>query len=424
MEYKNRIYDNLLRERLELKGAVLIEGAKWCGKTTTGLKASNSVIYMQDADNFDLYTNIANIQPSILLKGDTPRLIDEWQVAPKLWDAVRFEIDKRGKMGQFILTGSSTPTDLDKIVHSGIGRITKMKMRTMSLFESGDSSGEVSLNKLFEKKYDVFGSSNMDIERLAFLTVRGGWPGAINLSEKAALFQAKDYVESLCESDLSRTLKVKVNKNRVRYVLKSYARGIGSQIKYEEMRKDVVSHEALETFGISTFYQYITALRDLFVIEDSPAWNLNFRSKSAIRTTDTRYFVDPSIATAVLGMSPNDLINDLESFGLFFENLVIRDLRVYADSIGGEIFHYRDKDNLECDAVLHLENGSYGLIEIKLGGEKLIEKGVESLNKLERKLVKEGLNGPVFKAVIVGVGPYAYRRKDSVIVIPISCLKD
>ncbi len=190
------------------------------------------------------------------------------------------------------------------------------------------------------------------------------------------------------------------------------------------MRKDVVNHEALDTFAISTFYQYITALRDLFVIEDSPAWNLNFRSKSAIRTTDTRYFVDLSIATAVLGMRPNDLISDLESFGLFFENLVVRDLRVYADSIGAEVFHYRDKDNLECDAVLHFKNGSYALIEIKLGGEKLIEKGVESINKLEKKLIKEGLNSPIFKAVIAGVGPYAYRRKDSVIVIPISCLKD
>lgn len=421
-KYIPRVTDQLLKERLSAKGAVLIEGPKWCGKTTTAKEFSNSVISMDQPDKAKQYKDLAEINPQILLEGETPRLIDEWQIAPNLWNAIRFEVDQRNALGQFILTGSAVPPDLDETFHTGTGRISRLKMRTMSLFESENSNGQVSLGKLFEGNTPR-GQSTTSIEELAFWICRGGWPVAVELEEKPALFQAIDYHEAIVSQDISRVDNVFRDKERAKRLLKSYARHVGSQVSYEVIRQDMLSND-LETFDEKTLYSYINALNKIFVIEDSPAWNPNLRSKAAIRTTDTRYFVDPSIAAASLGVGPQDLINDLNTMGFLFENLAIRDLRVYADSLSGNVYHYRDSSNLECDAVVHLRNGSYGLIEIKLGGDSNIEAGAKTLLDLASKIDLDKMKEPSFLMVLCGVAPFAYRRKDGVMVVPISCLKN
>lgn len=422
MEYRKRICDEILKSKLDLLGAVLIEGTKWCGKTTTAMQQSKTVILMNDTDKN--YLSLAEIKPSELLKGETPLLIDEWQLAPQLWNAVRFEVDKRAKNGQFILTGSATPVDKSRIYHSGIGRISRMTMRPMSLYESGDSSGEVSLLSLFESNGDIFVNVGSDIERIAYLVCRGGWPQVLDKKDDKALKISYEYVEGLIEADLEKAVGKKINKARAERLLKSYSRNIGTQINIEEIRKDIIGKGANIQFGINTLHKYINALKDCYIIEDAESWCAQLRSRTVIRSAPTRYFVDPSIAAATLRIGPSDLINDLRTFGFLFENMVMRDLRVYAQSIDGDVYHYRDKDNLECDAVIHLRNGKYGLVEIKLGGETNIEKGALSLNKLEAKIDVEAMKAPSFKMVIVGVGQYAYKRKDGVIVMPITCLKN
>ena len=423
MKYRARIADQILKAKLKAKGAVLIEGAKWCGKTTTAYQIAKSALFMQDPAQKEQNIMMADVNPSVLLQGETPRLIDEWQLAPKLWDAVRFEVDKRGEFNQFILTGSAVPPDLSQISHSGIGRISRLTMRPMSLFESGDSTGEVSLSGLFNEGYEVAGVSDSDIYRLAFLISRGGWPVSIGCDEETSLMQASDYYDGLINSDIMRANSEVHDKNRMGSLLRSYSRNIGSQVKYEEIRKDILSNDT-DSFSIGTLYNYIRTLKDIFVIEDSPAWNPNLRSKTAIRTTDTRYFTDPSIAVASLGLGPSDLVNDLETMGLLFENMCIRDLRIYSDFIGGDVYHYRDRNGLECDAVIHLRNGFYGLVEIKLGGDKLINAGVNTLNALESALDISKMKSPSFKMIVVGVGHYAYRRPDGILVVPITCLRN
>lgn len=422
MEYRNRICDGILKDKLDLLGAVLIEGTKWCGKTTTATKQAKKVILMNDKDKD--YLSLAEIKPSLLLKGDTPLLLDEWQLAPQLWDTVRFEVDKRAKPGQFILTGSATPADKTRIFHSGIGRISRMTMRPMSLYESGDSSGGVSLHSLFEDESDIFLEAETDIDRMAYLVCRGGWPQVLDKDENKALKISYEYVEGLVEADLEKAVGKKINKAKAVRLLKSYSRNIGTQISIEEIRKDIIGKGANTQFGINTLYKYIDALKDCYIIEDAESWCAQLRSRTVIRSTPTRYFVDPSIATAALRVGPDDLINDLRTFGFLFENMVIRDLRVYAESIDGDVYHYLDKDNLECDAVIHLRNGKYGLVEIKLGGESNIEKGAVSLNRLEAKIDVSAMKAPSFKMVIIGVGQYAYKRKDGVIVMPVTCLKN
>lgn len=422
MQYLARVTDRLLDDRLIAKGAVLIEGPKWCGKTTTAKKFSNSQILMDQPDRTRQYQDMAEINPQILLEGEVPRLIDEWQIAPNLWNAVRYEVDQRNEMGQFILTGSAVPPNLDESSHTGTGRISRLKMRTMSLFESQESSGQVALSSLF--KGDIpSGQSQTTIRELAFWICRGGWPKSIALADKPALFQAIDYHEAIISQDISRVDNVSRDKEKVRRLLRSYARHIGSQSSYEVIRQDMLSND-IDTFDEKTLYSYLDALTKIFVIEDSPAWNPNLRSKAAIRTTDTRYFVDPSIAAASLGVGPEDLINDLNTMGFLFENLAIRDLRVYADSLYGDVYHYRDSYNLECDAVVHLRNGSYGLIEIKLGGESQIEGGAKTLLDLASKIDLKRMKSPSFLMVLCGLAPFAYKRKDGVLVVPISCLKD
>ncbi len=420
-KYKIRIADKILQKKLDAKGAVLIEGAKWCGKTTTASQIAKSILSMQNPEEKEQNIRLAELSPSRLLNGKTPRLIDEWQLAPKLWDAVRFEVDKRDEFNQFILTGSAVPADLKEITHTGTGRISRMLMRPMSLFESQESNGSVSLSELFSGKTDIDGENTIDIDELAFLICRGGWPKAIDLKQNIALSQAIDYYDAVVNSDISRVDNIERNPERAKRLLRAYARSIGTQTKLTSLSDDVNEDNNLGTNP--TIYNYINALQKIFVIEDSHAWNPNLRSKTAIRTTDTRYFTDPSIAAAALGLGPNDLIDDIKTMGFFFENLCIRDLRVYADSLDGTIYHYRDKNGLECDAVIHLRNGAYGLIEIKLGGDKAIEEGKYTLNKLAKNIDYNIMKKPSFKMVITGTGKYAYKDGDTFI-IPIGCLKD
>ncbi|MGM9730722.1 MAG: ATP-binding protein [Prevotella sp.] len=427
-EYKARIADKILAEKLEAMGAVLIEGPKYCGKTTLASQQANSILSMSDPDTLQQNMAMAETNIKLLLRGDTPRLIDEWQIAPRFWDAVRNEVDQRDEDGQFILTGSAVPPNFDEIFHTGTGRFAWLKLRTMSLWESGDSTGEVSLARLFAndaEDYFVEGINQIDLERLAYLTCRGGWPKALNKkTEKAALQQAIEYFEAVTSFDISRVDDVNRDSELARRIMRSYARNQGSQATAGTILADIISNESSE-ISENTIYSYLKALRKIFVIEDSVAWNPNLRSKAAIRTSDTKYFTDPSIATAALGLGPNDLVNDLNTFGLIFETLCVRDLRVYADAIGGTVFHYRDKNGLECDAVIHLRNGKYGLVEIKLGGDKLIEEGAKTLTALADKIDTTKMKIPSFKMVLTGVGQYAFQRpQDGVYVVPIGCLKD
>ncbi|MCD8380881.1 MAG: DUF4143 domain-containing protein [Lachnospiraceae bacterium] len=422
-KYRKRIADGILIRKLEGKGAVLIEGPKWCGKTTTAEQLAASVLYMDDPEKKEQNITMSELNPKRLLKGETPRLIDEWQLAPKLWDAVRFEVDHRGELGQFILTGSAVPADTREITHSGTGRFTWLTMRPMSLYESGDSTGEVSLKDLFDGMTDVDGGSGMDIDRLAFLVCRGGWPQAIDMRDEIALDQAMDYYDAVVHSDINRADNVQKNPERVRRLMRSYARNQGSQVPNTVISQDIAVNDE-KPLNEETVSTYLSALRKIFVVEDMPAWNPNLRSKTAIRFSDTRYYVDPSIAAAALGIGPNDLVNDLKTLGFLFETLCVRDLRVYADSMDGEVYHYRDKDGLECDAVIHLRNGQYGLIEIKLGGDKLIEEGAESLRILQSKIDTDKMKAPSFLMVLTGVGDYAYCRRDGVFVVPVGCLKN
>lgn len=421
-EYYQRVSDKVLLEHLESKGAVLIEGAKWCGKTTSAKHIAKSVIEMDRPDMTEQYQQMARINPSNLLEGKVPHLIDEWQIATNIWNAVRYEVDRRGEFGQFILTGSSVPAALDESMHTGTGRIVRMQMRPMSLFESKDSTGQVSLMDLFNKK-DISAVDNHSIDEIAFLICRGGWPAALNHGKKVALKQAFDYYDAVVNDDISRVDRVKRDSERTKRILKSYARNVATQASLETIRSDVISND-VETFDKEALYGYLNALKRIFVIEDSPAWNPNLRSKTAIRTSDTRYFVDPSIAVAALGLGPTDLVNNLELMGLIFENLCVRDLRIYADALDGSVYHYRDKTGLECDAVIHLRNGSYGLVEVKLGGDQSINEGAESLLKLTSKIDTEKMKKPAFLMVLCGVAPFAYKREDGVFVVPITCLKD
>lgn len=421
-KYKPRIADAILEQKLEGKGAVLIEGPKWCGKTTTAEQIAKSVLYMDDPETKDQNVAMASVSPKRLLKGGTPRLIDEWQIAPKLWDAIRFEVDHRNELGQFVLTGSAVPPDTTEITHSGTGRFTWLTMRPMTLFESGDSTGEVSLGALFSDP-SVDGESKTELSRLAFLICRGGWPQAVAMRDEIALEQAFDYFEGVVRSDINRADGIRKDPERVIRLMRSFARNQGSQIANTVIARDIGSNES-GTLDEETVSLYIKALKRIFVIEDMTAWNPNLRSKTAIRTSDTRYFVDPSIAVAALGIGPEDLLNDLNTFGLMFEALCVRDLRVYADSLNGQVYHYRDKNGLECDAVVHLRNGAYGLIEIKLGGEKQIEEGAATLKELSNKIDTTKMKAPSFLMVLTGSGNYAYRRQDGVLVVPVTTLKN
>ncbi len=423
MNYKKRIVDDILNLKLEAKGGVVIEGPKWCGKTTTAMQQAKSVLKMDDPRNLEMNIQLSEIDPVQLLEGNTPRLIDEWQIAPKLWDAARYEIDNRDLEGQFILTGSSVPVNSDKITHTGTGRFTWLNMRTMSLFESEESSGEVSLNSLFDNPDMISGKNPLTFQKLAFVTARGGWPKSINMRRELALLQAYDYCDAVVKSDINRADGVIKRAERVKRLMKSYARNQGTQISLKKLKDDIFLNDSM-AIDEDTINSYLNALKMIFVIEDMPAWNPNLRSSTAIRTSDTKYFVDPSIAIASLGLGPDDLVKDLNTFGLMFECLCVRDLRVYADSLNGSVYHYRDKSGLECDAVVHLRNGHYGLIEIKLGGPTAIEEGVKNLKSLSDKIDDTKMYKPDFMMVLIGVGEHAYKRQDGVFIVPIGCLRN
>ena len=423
-QYRPRIADKMLRRRLMGVGAVLIQGPKWCGKTTTAEQQANSVVYMDDPEYMDQNVELASISPKKLLAGATPRLIDEWQLAPQLWDAARFEVDHRDEEGQFIFTGSAVPADTDKIHHSGTGRFAWLTMRTMSLYESGESTGEVSLNELFgNPNADIFGTNNLDIDSIAWLICRGGWPRATTINKEVALDMAYRYYEAVVNNDMSRVDNVKRDAERTKRILRSIARNQCAQISVNTICADIENNDSASANRL-TIASYIDALKKIFVLEDSLAWNPNLRSKTAIRSSETRYFSDPSIGIAALGVGPNDLVNDLSAMGLFFESMCVRDLRVYADALEGTVYHYRDSKGLECDAVLHLKNGSYGLIEIKLGGEKNIEEGANNLKLLASKVDTTKMKAPSFLMILTGTTKYAIRREDGVYVVPVGCLKD
>lgn len=423
IEYKPRIADQLLKRKLAGKGAVLLEGPKWCGKTTTAEQIAKSVLYMSETGKVEQNKQLAKINPTLLLKGDNPRLIDEWQVAPELWDSIRFESDHSSNLGLYILTGSSVPADMSEVVHSGTGRIGWLKMRPMSLWESGDSTGDVSLEDLFTTPESISGLSSKNLEDIAFVTCRGGWPLAVSMDKDIALDQAFDYIDAVEKRDITAVDGVRRDPTRTHRLLRSYARHQGAQAPLTTIKADLIANES-DTFDEATIASYITALKQIFVIEDVESWNPNLRSKSAIRTSDTRYFIDPSIATAAMGLGPIDLINDLNTFGLIFETLCIRDLKVYAESLNGKVYHFRDKNGLECDAVVHLRNGHYGLIEVKLGGDDAIKEGIETLQSLANKIDTTKMKKPSFLMVLTAVGSYAYRNEEGIYIVPISCLKD
>lgn len=421
--YKPRVADRVLQEQLEASGVVLIQGPKWCGKTTTAEQQAKSVLYLDDPKTRKTNLLLAESDPEILFQGGTPRLIDEWQLAPKLWDAARFEVSRRRLPGQLIFTGSAVPPDMSELTHSGTGRFAWLTMRPMSLWESGESTGNVSLKDLFQGDITTAIANDISLSELAFLICRGGWPGSINLTPKAALQQALNYVDAIANHDISRVDNVNRSPDFAKRLLRSYARHQGGQVSIKTIFDDLETNEA-GSMNEDTIASYIAALKKIFVIEDMPAWSPNLRSKTAIRTSDTRYFVDPSMATAALGLGPDNLIEDLNTFGLFLETMAVRDLRVYADALDGKLYHYRDKNGLECDAVLHLRNGNFGLIEIKLGGDSLIESGANTLKKLADKIDTSKMKSPSFLMVLTGLGQYAYKRNDGVYVVPIGCLRD
>lgn len=422
-EYRKRIVDKELSLQLEGSGAVLIEGPKWCGKTTTAEQQARSILYMDSPSEMEQNLRLASINPQRLLNGETPRLIDEWQLAPQLWDTIRFTVDHKEGFGQFILTGSSVPADNSKIKHTGTGRFARLRMRPMSLWESGDSTGEVSLKNLFSTPAAIDGNSTHYIDTIAYLICRGGWPQSLKMREEVALRQADNYVDAIINNDISRVDGMNRSAQRAMRIMRSFARFQASQTPITNIRKDIIANE-VETIDDDTVYSYIDALKKIFVIEDAPAWNPNLRSKAAIRTSDTRYYIDPSIATASLGAGPDDLVNNLATMGLMFETLCVRDLRVYAQSLGGELYHYRDSNGLECDAVIHLRNGQYGLVEIKLGGDDLVNEGIANLNSMVKVIDTTKMKHPSFRMVLVGVGSFAYRAEDGTYIVPVGCLRD
>ncbi|MDE6756698.1 MAG: DUF4143 domain-containing protein [Muribaculaceae bacterium] len=420
--YRPRVIDIEISKRLKSIGAIVLEGAKWCGKSTTAEHHSKSAVFMDDPRRRSQYILFSEDNPELILDGPTPRLIDEWQLAPKIWDAIRYTVDHRGGMGQFILTGSAKPADRSGIAHSGTGRFAWLRMRPMSLFESNDSTGDVSLSGLFANPQSIVGSeAKSDLQRIAFLLCRGGWPVINDLTEDVALSPAKDYYDAVVNVDIRQVDGVERSVERAKRLMRSYARFQGTQTSIRQIVDDINGGGA-NVIEDKTVRSYLDALKSMFVIEDMPAWNPNLKSKTAIRSAETRYFVDPSIATAAMGIGPGDLMNNLKTFGFLFETLCVRDLRIYSQPLGGNVYHYRDKNGLECDAVVHLPNGKYALIEIKLGGEKAIEEAANNLQRLASKIDYDRMAQPSFLMVLTASGTFAYRRKDNVLVVPVTTL--
>lgn len=417
-KYLPRIADSMLEESLKASGAVLIEGPKWCGKTRTAKQAAKSVLMMQDPDKQLSYLETASIKPSLLLQGETPRLLDEWQTAPVLWDAVRFTVDQRGATGQFILTGSAVPTD-NKARHTGTGRISRLRMRTMSLLESQDSTGIVSIQNLFNGVGSNSGSSTLDVENYASLIIRGGWPASVGARYNVAEKRARDYVDAVIHHDVSQVDNITKSPSKVRALMRSIARNISTDASTSTLMHDMEGDD--ESIVLPTASAYLNALNRLFVVEDLPAWNPSLRSKTPLRASPKRHFVDPSIATAVMGISADRLLSDFSSFGYLFESLCIRDLRIYADALDGTLFHYRDKTGLESDAVMVLRDGSWGAIEVKMGAVGF-DSAAANLKKLVSRVDTQRMKEPSF-LMILSATEFAYQRDDGVYVVPLGCLR-
>jgi predicted AAA+ superfamily ATPase len=417
-EYRPRIVDKLLVEALEASGAVWIQGPKWCGKTWTALQASKSSLMMQDPDESANYLQQAAVKPSLLLAGESPRLLDEWQTAPVLWDAVRFAVDKRGEAGQFILTGSTMPLR-SEVMHSGTGRISRLRMRTMSLFESGESNGRVSLRSLFDGA-EPEGPSTLSIEELAFAVARGGWPSGIGAPDRASLSQASRYLTAIVESDVSELSGALRNPQKIGLLMRSIARNVATMATLETLRKDVAGRES--DLAVHTVQSYLDVLERLFVIENQPAWNVHLRSSAYLRKSPKRHFVDPSIAVAALRTNPEGLLRDFNTFGYLFESLCVRDLRIYAQGLGGEICHYHDESGLEADAIVSLPDGRWGAIEVKMG-QRQVDEASTNLLELKDRVDADLMKPPSFLMVLTANG-YALKQKNGVLVVPIGCLKD
>ena len=421
MEYITRITDQELKDKLSVTGAVLIRGPKWCGKTTSAKQLAHSVLEMQDADLQENYLELANLKPSLLLEGDKPRLIDEWQLAPRLWNAIRYDVDKTGLTNQYILTGSSVPV-LDDTLHSGVGRFSFVTMKPMTLYESGNSNGKISLKDVLDGKRDIDGvTTDLDYEKIAYILCRGGWPNTLKIDDKQALMVAKNYIDALVNSDISRIDGVRRDANLALLILRAYARQVSTIDSDKALFLDIQAN--YQDVSEKTIANYLDVLKNLYIIEEIPAWSPNIRSKTSIRTSSKKSFVDPSLAVAALGITPKELMMDPKTYGLLFENLVNRDLSVYANAIGGRLSHYRDRFGLECDNVIHFDNGKYALVEVKLGGDK-IKDAEEHLLELEKLINNnEHLNKPEFMMVITGT-TMAYTLPTGIMVVPIGCLKN
>ena len=422
-EYKQRIADLLLASKLRSAGAVLVQGPKWCGKSTTASQIAKSSLMLGTPKVLHETRNLLSIEPSLVMNGATPRLFDEWQTIPELWDTIRSEIDNRQEMGQFVLTGSAVPLESNEIQHTGTGRFAWLRMRPMTLWESQESTGDVSLAEIFDGvTRKIMGTNKHSLQDIAYILCRGGWPISLSQQLEDALNTAYNYVDAIAESDLSRVDNTLRNPMRVRRLLRSLGRLQGTAAPISTICQDMIANDE-STLSEKTIASYINALEKIFVIEDMPAWSTNLRSKTAIRTSNTRYFVDPSIAVAALGITPSKLMNDLNTFGLLFETMVVRDLRVYADAINAKVYHYRDKDELECDAIIERRDGSYGLVEIKIGGDYAIREAQNTLNALSKKIDTDKVGKPQFRMILTAVGDYAMQLEDGCIVVPIGCLK-
>ena len=424
MKYLERIGDELLKRKLRSSAAVLIEGPKWCGKTSMGAQLAKSIIYIQDPDKRAMYRKMADSQPSLLLEGETPHMLDEWQTIPVLWDAVRFAADQRQEMNQFILTGSATPLDEDEnseMEHTGTGRIARLHMRPMSLWESKESRGQVSLKALFDGTQEMGLFENpLTIKDLAYVMCRGGWPGALGLEKEDALEVAVNLVDELVNTDVNRVDKTEKNPERVRAVLRSYARNISTMTAANTIMADVKANDISITD--KTLTNYLTALRRLFIVEDAKAWQPSLRSKTGIRTSNKRHFVDTSIATAVLELNPTSILEDFNLFGFLFEDFCLRDVRVYTEPLRGAVYHYHDNSELESDLIIRLHDGRWAAVEVKTGSKE-IEDAAENLIKLSKTVDTSKIGEPSFLMVLTA-GQYAYRREDGVYIVPIGCLKD
>jgi hypothetical protein len=419
-EYIPRIIDKKLERKMKLYGAIVIVGPKWCGKSTTCMQFAQASISFQNPDEYENNKMIAETQPSLFLKNKKPLLIDEWQVFPTIWDSIRYDVDKTGNKGEYLLTGSATPTD-KKPMHSGTGRIVSLVMRPMSLYESGESNGSVSLKELFKRNDNIEGISDLSIEDYAFLLTRGGWPESTKVDKEICFDYAKDYINSIASTDMKSIDKVNKNPIKIKSLLKSLARNVSSTASLATIREDIRTSE--EDVTEKTIRDYINTLERLFVIDDVEAWSPKLRSKATIRSSRKHEFVDPSLAMASLGATDQDLLKDFNTFGFMFEALCIRDLKIYADSLEGNVYYYRDNNDLECDAIIHLDNGKWGAIEVKLGGNEAQEEAAKNLLKIKSIVDEKEMGSPSFLMILTGT-KYAFKRKDGVLVVPLGCLKD